>query len=93
MLQQDYLLFSFIHAYSLLYEQLGWRFPLGLGAQCVDSWHPLFEAMQEVFRQAVPVTGQTLPVLQNSLHAEPGECDNKQTGVENHFLKLIKINP
>ena len=29
--------------------------------------------MQEVFRQAVPVTGQTLLVLQNGLHAETGE--------------------
>lgn len=72
MLEQDYLLISVIHTYSLLYERLDWWFPPNLGAQCVDTCHSLFEAVQEVFRQAVPVTRQTLPVLQNCLHTEPG---------------------
>lgn len=47
--------------------------PLNLRAQCVDTRHSLFEAVQEVFGQTVPVAGQTLPVLQNCLHAEPGD--------------------
>lgn len=45
--------------------------PLRLGAQCVGQSHFLFEAVQEVFGEAVPVTRQTLPVLQNGVHTEP----------------------
>lgn len=48
---------------------------LRLGAQCVDVSHPQFEAVQEVFRQAVPVLRQTLSVLKNGLHAEPGHAE------------------
>lgn len=44
---------------------------LGLGAQRVDVRHPQLEAVEEVFRQTVPVLRQTLSVLKHGLHAEP----------------------
>lgn len=46
---------------------------LRLRAQRVDVSHPQFKAVQEVFRQAVPVLRQMLPMLENGLHAEPGQ--------------------
>lgn len=33
--------------------------------------HPQLEAVEEVFRQTVPVLRQTLSVLKHGLHAEP----------------------
>lgn len=45
--------------------------PQSSGAQRVAQGHSLFEAVQQVFGQTVPGAGQTLPVLQNGLHAEP----------------------
>lgn len=41
-----------------------------LRAQRVGARHPPLEAVQEVFRQAVPVTRQAVPVLQNGLSAQ-----------------------
>lgn len=77
------------------------RFLLRLGAQRVDMRHPQFEAVQEVFRQAVPVLRQMLPMLQNSLHAEPRQREDGQKWalrflnreVTNHYHSSVTNNP
>lgn len=41
-----------------------------LGAQSVGVGHSALQAVQEVFGQAVPVSGQAVPVLQDGLSAQ-----------------------
>lgn len=69
------------------------RFLLRLGAQRVDMSHPQFEAVQEVFRQAVPVLRQTLPMLENGLHAEPRQREDGQKWALTFLNREVRTLP
>lgn len=51
--------------------------------------HPQFEAVQEVFRQAVPVLRQALPMLEKGLHAEP---EQRRENITIYLIQMIILS-